>query len=60
MVVHEYTVKTHEFGGVYFRLKRGHRPRDLQNPTKRSRVLSAEGCHRAARLQQEQANASLS
>jgi len=46
--VHEYTVKTHEFSGVYFHLKEWPR----QGPTKLSIALSAEGSHRAGSLAQ--------
>jgi len=46
--VHEYTVKTHEFGGVYFHLKEWSRP----GPTKLSRALSAERGHRGRCLAQ--------
>jgi len=40
--VHENSVKTHEFGGVYFHLKGWSK----LGPTKLSIALGAEGCHR--------------
>jgi len=42
--VHENTVKTHEFSGVYFHLKGSPR----QGPTKLTQALSAEGSHRGS------------
>jgi len=42
--VHENTIKTHEFSGVYFNLK----GRSWPVPIKLSLALSAEGSHRAA------------
>jgi len=56
---HENPIKTRKIGGLYFHLKRGPRPGlspqprlKEPGPTKLSRALSAEGCHRGRCLAQ--------